>query len=102
MHPDAQPDAWTSRCRSNLERLLFELLGRDGAAIAELMAPFRVEGTVSVDGGRARTAARRVRLAAASTTRPPPRSSAACYDRAGMLIDPHTAVGVGVAEALER
>ena len=33
---------------SNLERLLFELLDRDGAAVAELMGRFRADGTVSV------------------------------------------------------
>ena len=38
--------AWTSRSSSNLERLLFELYGRDGDALAELMA--------AVPGRRAR------------------------------------------------
>ncbi|HRW41398.1 MAG TPA: threonine synthase, partial [Microthrixaceae bacterium] len=33
---------------SNLERLLFEVLGRDGVALAELMARFRADGSVSV------------------------------------------------------
>ena len=86
---------------SNLERLLFEMLGRDGAAVSELMMEFRAEGTVSVpldrlgwlrehyDAGRF--------------------SDEQCLELMGelwrdrrMLIDPHTAVGVGVARQLHR
>jgi len=80
---------------------LFEMLGRDGAAVSELMMEFRAEGTVSVplerlgwlrehyDAGRF--------------------SDEQCLELMGelwrdrrMLIDPHTAVGVGVARQLHR
>ena len=85
---------------SNLERLLFEVLGRDGAAVAELMAAFRADGTVSVDPevltalrgefdcGRVddETAAEVIRRV---------------HARTGMLLDPHTAVGASIAEGLE-
>ncbi len=84
---------------SNLERLLFESLERDGAALARLMADFRADGTVSVpaevlaglqgefDCGRLDDEA-----AAAVIRR--------VHERTGMLVDPHTAVGIGVAEML--
>jgi threonine synthase len=85
---------------SNLERLLFELLDRDGAAVAELMTRFRSDGTVSVpadvlarlraefDGGRVddETVATVIRRR---------------HEVDGRILDPHTAVGVGVAAAFE-
>ncbi len=85
---------------SNLERLLFETLDRDGATVAELMGRFRADGSVSVstdvldslrdefDCGRIddETAAEVIRRV---------------HARDGMLIDPHTAVGVAVAESSE-
>lgn len=80
---------------SNHERLLFELLGRDGARTAELLGRFRSLGAVEVPRD--------------------PRFDAASIDDAGtlaiirdvhattgMLIDPHTAVGVGAARATRR
>ena len=36
--------AWTSRCQSNFERLLFELNGRDGGLTAEQLQRFRADG----------------------------------------------------------
>lgn len=81
---------------SNLERLLFEIHDRDGAAIAEFMARFRAEGTVSVDAERLQIladhwSAARVDDAGTAAT------IAALYEQTGMLIDPHTAVGVAAA-----
>lgn len=84
---------------SNLERLLFEVLDRDGAAVADLMARFRADGTVSVDAGvleRLRAGFDCGRLddeAAAAVIR-------RVLESTGILVDPHTAVGIGVAEAL--
>jgi threonine synthase len=84
---------------SNLERLLFEVLGRDGAAVAELMASFRADGTVSVDA--ATLAALQDRF---DCGRLDDESAAAVirrvHDGTGLLVDPHTAVGIGVAESL--
>ena len=81
---------------SNLERLLFEVYGRDGSEIAELMARFRSEGTVSVDAGRLdllaeHWSAGRVDDAATSA------AIAGVFERTGMQIDPHTAVGLAAA-----
>ena len=84
---------------SNLERLLFERMGRDGAAMVELFSRFREEGTVSVpvevlEGLRTEFDCGRLDdEAAAEVIR-------RVHARSGMLIDPHTAVGVGVAESL--
>ena len=96
VHPTLSP-SMDIQVSSNLERLLFEIHGRDGAAIADLMARFRAEGTVAVDAERLglladHWSAARVDDAATTAT------IAALYERSGMLIDPHTAVGVAAAE----
>ncbi len=86
---------------SNLERLLFEMLGRDGAAVAELMTEFRAEGRVHVEGDR---------LAWLSEHHDAGELSdddclaeiRSTYQATGYLMDPHTAVGVGVARRLRR
>jgi len=84
---------------SNLERLLFEVLGRDGAAVAGMMSTFRSDGSVSVDPSvlaalRAEFDCGRLDDAAAAAV------IRAVHERTGMLIDPHTAVGIGVAESM--
>lgn len=86
---------------SNLERLLFEMNGRDGAALSELMLRFRSEGTVSV--APEQLAWLSERIDAARLTDPDCLDViAGVYRRSGRLLDPHTAVGVGVAERLGR
>jgi threonine synthase len=84
---------------SNLERLLFEVLDRDGEALAEMMRSFRADGTVSVptdvlthlqldfDAGRLDDEQGGAVIRSV-------------HERIGMILDPHTAVGVGVAEAM--
>jgi len=86
---------------SNLERLLFEMLGRDGAAVAELMLQFRSEGRVSVDGERLAWLSERHDAGELSDDDClfEIRST---YRSIGYLMDPHTAVGVGVARRLRR
>jgi threonine synthase len=81
---------------SNLERLLFEVSGRDGAAIAELMGRFRRDGVVSVD----RDVLERLREEFDGGRLDDEQAAAVIrrvHDTTGMLIDPHTAIGVGVA-----
>ncbi len=81
---------------SNLERLLFELLGRDGTAVAELLAHFRAEGTVSVDPSILQPL--REGWSAASIDEEQTLAvMRAAFEESGMLLDPHTAVGVGAA-----
>jgi threonine synthase len=95
VHPTLSP-SMDIQVSSNLERLLFEIHGRDGAAIAELMARFRAEGTVSVSGDRLELladhwSAARVDDAQTAAT------IATEFERSGMLLDPHTAVGLAAA-----
>ena len=95
VHPTLSP-SMDIQVSSNLERLLFEMHGRDGAVIAEMMAAFRADGTVGIDAARLQRlseqwSAVRVDDAATSAT------IAELHDRTGMLIDPHTAVGLAAA-----
>jgi threonine synthase len=86
---------------SNLERMLFELYGRDGAAVAELMHEFRAEGRVDI--GTDRLALLRERFSADrlddEQTLEVMRH---VHETDGVLLDPHTAVGVGAASRLRR
>jgi threonine synthase len=100
VHPTLSP-SMDIQVSSNLERLLFEIFDRDGAAIAELMERFRRDGHVGI--GKARLAALRtrwdgVRIDDARTTE----IIADLYERFGMIVDPHTAVGLGAALACRR
>ena len=87
---------------SNFERLLFEACERDAAAIRGLMASLAQSGRFAVAPGpleRIRRAfeARRVDEAATSA------EMARTYREAGVVLDPHTAVGVVAArETLAR
>jgi threonine synthase len=77
---------------SNHERLLFELLGRDGAATAELMGRFRALGAVEAPHDPAF-------VAASLDDRATLAEIADLHRRTGYLADPHTAVGIGAARA---
>lgn len=95
VHPTLSP-SMDIQVSSNLERLLFEIHGRDGAEIAELMARFRSEGTVGVAAERLDLLAEHwsaARVDDASTAA----TIAALHRRTGMSIDPHTAVGLAAA-----
>ncbi len=86
---------------SNLERLLFELLGRDGAATAALLEGFRASGEADLPPPAAAGLAplwsgARVDEAATLSV------IGDVHRRTGMMIDPHTAVGVGAAAASRR
>ncbi|MGH9187535.1 MAG: threonine synthase [Acidimicrobiales bacterium] len=77
---------------SNLERLLFERLGRDGAAVRELMAAFRATG-------RAEAPSDPIFTGASFDDGATLAEIARVYRDTGRLIDPHTAVGVAAARA---
>ena len=77
---------------SNHERLLFELLGRDPRATAELMARFRDVGSVEAPVDPTFAAASLDDDATLEVI-------ADLYRRTGYLADPHTAVGIGAARA---
>jgi threonine synthase len=84
---------------SNFERLLFELKGRNGAAVAQAVAVFRRDGALPADDQAWQGAAKLFtgrRVDDAGTLA----EIANTYRRTGMLIDPHTAIGVAAARAL--
>ncbi|MCA8909748.1 MAG: threonine synthase [Rhodospirillaceae bacterium] len=84
---------------SNFERLLFDLLDRDGAALTQVMADFRAAGTFAVSPAqhdRATTLFASHRLDDAGTLA----EIARVHGDTGRLIDPHTAVAVAAARAL--
>lgn len=87
---------------SNLERLLFELYGRDGSAIADMMATFRDTGSVSIDDDHFRSLGEQWSGARVDDDGPDGTKAiiADVYDKTGMVLDPHTAVGVGAARQL--
>lgn len=84
---------------SNLERLLFELTGRDAAAVAEWMTDLRERRTFRVD----EETFARLRATFASDSIDNKTCLATVkkvFDEHGYLIDPHTAVAYQVAENL--
>jgi threonine synthase len=83
---------------SNFERLLFELKGRNGAAVGEAMRNFRRTGSLPEDA-HAWRAARRLFSAHRVDDTETMETIAQTYARSGALIDPHTAVAVAAARA---
>jgi threonine synthase len=84
---------------SNFERLLFELLGRDGAATAAAMRRFREEGRMPVPDAAWREATglfRGFTLDDQGTLA----EIRHLWERAGYLADPHSAIGTAAARAL--
>ncbi len=81
---------------SNLERLLFELLRRDASALRDLMGRFVADGRVEVgpevlaEAGRGFDATRVDEDEVAATM-------AATFQRTGVVVDPHSAVGLAAA-----
>ena len=86
---------------SNFERLLFELKGRNGAAVAAAIAEFRAGGVLPADD-QAWQAARGLFAGHRVDDDGILRSIGEVYAATGMLIDPHTAVGVASARAQQR
>ena len=80
---------------SNLERLLFELAGRNGARTADLLTRFRGLGAVEAPHNDRFDAASLDDQATLQVIRE-------VHDSTGMLVDPHTAVGIGAARARRR
>ncbi|MEM8706771.1 MAG: threonine synthase [Actinomycetota bacterium] len=86
---------------SNLERLLHEILGGNGPATDELLTSFRSTGSASLtpDQHAAMTAEfAGERLDDTETLQ----VIAEIHDSLGMLVEPHTAVGIGAARRLRR
>ena len=85
---------------SNFERLLFELLDRDAAALDTTMRAFRADRRMKVPDAawrRAREAFTGFRLDDSGTLA----EMRETLSRSGYLADPHTAVGIAAARAQE-
>jgi threonine synthase len=85
---------------SNFERLLFESNGRDGGMTAEQMARFRSHGSLSMEPDQHALFLRDfsgARVDDAETLD----IIGSVYAETGMLLDPHTAVGVGAARKVD-
>ena len=100
VHPTMSP-SMDIQVSSNLERLLFELLDRDGIRTAELLEDFRATGQMRID---ARISAELdqnwsgVRVDESETAS----AIAELYRATGMIVDPHTAVGLAAARRSRR
>jgi threonine synthase len=83
---------------SNFERLLFELMDRDGSAVADLMGRFRREGTLRLDPSRWRRATT-LFDAARFDDEETLAAIARVRRETGLLLDPHSAIGVAAGAA---
>jgi threonine synthase len=86
---------------SNFERLLFDLYGRDGKALADAMTAFRATGTLKV-GANALGGVRALFDAGRLDDTGTLAAIADCRKRYGETLDPHTAVGYAVAQQHRR
>jgi len=86
---------------SNFERLLFDLHGRNGALVAELMDTFRQTGHFSVEDDRW-TEARRLFDSLAVDDTQTCETIAQVFAETGEVLDPHTAIGVKAARECRR
>ncbi len=86
---------------SNFERLLYDMLGRDGGRVREAMAAFRDNGAMTVDRQRV---AETCELFDAGTLDDEGTLAviAETHRETGLLIDPHSAVGIHVGRAVRR
>ncbi len=82
---------------SNFERLLFEMNDRDGLATARQMSVFRSSGELRVEAEQYARWATPVFRAARCDDAETLATMADVYRRSGLLIDPHTAVGLSAA-----
>jgi threonine synthase len=85
---------------SNFERLLFEMNGRDGGATAEQLQQFRATGRLSVEPDQRAEFLDGVFQAARLDDNETLEVIARTHRESGMLLDPHTAVGVGAVAKL--
>ena len=80
---------------SNFERLLFELVGRDGAKVAEIMARFADTGQFELPEDAMKAA--RSEFAAYRLDDDGTLAEIKASAAEGMVLDPHSAVGVSAA-----
>lgn len=100
LHPTLSP-SMDIMVSSNFERLLFDMHGRNGNLVAEMMDNFRATGQLSVEEGRW-TEVRKLFDSLAVDDEQTCQTIAEVYAQSGELIDPHTAIGVHAARECRR
>lgn len=96
VHPTLSP-SMDIQVSSNFERLLFEMNDRDGGITAEQLHRFRESGSLSVEPDQYSTWIEPHFRAGRCDDAQTVDTISQVYSQTGMLIDPHTAVGVHVA-----
>ena len=100
LHPTLSP-SMDIMVSSNFERLLFDMHGRDGAKVTQLMDHFRATGEMSVEDERW-TETRKLFDSLAVDDEQTCATIAKVYKDTGELLDPHTAIGVHAARECRR
>ena len=86
---------------SNFERLLFDVMERDGDAVGRAMEGFRADGRLVIDDARLAGLGELFeagRLDDEETRR----AIAATYEETGQMLDPHSAIGLAVGRDRRR
>ena len=96
VHPTLSP-SMDIQVSSNFERLLFEMNGRDGGLTAEQLRVFRDKGTLSVEPDQYEKWIAPTFRAGRANNHDTLATIRSVHESMGMLIDPHTAVGVKAA-----
>ena len=86
---------------SNFERLLFELNGRDGGMTAEQMGVFRTSGRLALESDQLHEL-QATFTAASVDEQATLQQVARTYAGSGIVVDPHTAVGLRAAAVARR
>ena len=99
VHPTLSP-SMDIQVSSNFERLLFEMNGRDGGMTASQLQRFRDRGVLSVEQDQYEQWIAPTFRASRANDHDTLSTIRSVYEEFGMLIDPHTAVGVKAAREL--
>jgi threonine synthase len=97
VHPTLSP-SMDIQVSSNFERLLFDLLGRDGARVERAMTDFRKTGRLAIDRSQWQNA-HGLFHGHSLDDDGTKRVIADTFARTGNLVDPHTAIGIDAAYA---
>ena len=97
--PTASP-SMDIQVSSNFERLLFDVGGRDGAAMAEQMAGFDAKRAMQLTDGQRTGAGERI-VSARADADDMLLAMRRAWEESGELIDPHTAIGLHAARCTD-
>ncbi|MFT0212168.1 threonine synthase [Pseudomonas sp. F1_0610] len=100
LHPTLSP-SMDIMVSSNFERLLFDMHGRNGALVAQLMDDFKATGKLAVEEDRW-IEVRKLFDSLAVNDEQTCATIAQVYAQTGELLDPHTAIGVHAARECRR